>query len=63
MSSDRVDSDSASRRLPSPWLAQLHDPDQPTRVTVYEPGATGDALMTRWITVDECALVDVIARR
>ena len=37
--------------------------DRPDRCTVYPPDASGDARMSRWLTVDRAACVDLAASR
>jgi hypothetical protein len=37
--------------------------DRPDRCTVYPPKASGDARMSRWLTVDRAACVDLGATR
>jgi hypothetical protein len=63
MSLHRTDDYWAYRLTFPPKLSQQRDPEQPTRVTVHESDATEDALMARWLTLDEAALVDLEAHR
>jgi hypothetical protein len=44
-------------------LIHLRDPDDPTVVTLCEPGAEGQDLAERWVTVDERDLLDLAAWR
>lgn len=44
-------------------LVHLRDPDDPTVVTLCEPGAEGQDLAERWVTVDERDLLDLATWR